>query len=95
MVQINWSEGALRDLRHIYEYIAKDSPAHAQEQIERIESHINMLSRHPRLGKVISEPTVLQYRELVEHPYRVIYRFYDTGTVGIVAVVHGRRMLFR
>ncbi len=96
MVQVNWSQSALEDLRHIYDFIAKDSPIHAKLQVEQIENQVDVLSRFPRLGKRITEPSVLSYRELVAEPYRIIYRISDDmKKIGIVSVVHGRRMLFR
>ena len=96
MVQIVWSIGSLRDLHEIYTYIAKDSEFHARIQIERIEFRVGLLERYPKLGKSLPEFHLWNYRELIVQPYRVIYRLSDDARLAtIVAIVHGRRLMFR
>lgn len=76
MVEIIWTEPALSDLDGIADYIAADNPDAAARLVRRVFSHIELLSQHPQLGPRIPELLpASRYRQIVEPPCRVFYRF--------------------
>ena len=91
---VNWTEAALSDLRAIEAYIARHSSRYATVLIDRIFTHTGILADHPFLGPVVPEYDDEALRELVEDPYRIVYRVYDER-VDVVAVVHAARRMPR
>jgi plasmid stabilization system protein ParE len=55
MAKIIWSELALEDLKHIHNYISKDSLIYANRVIEKIILRIEQLEEFPRSGRVVPE----------------------------------------
>lgn len=93
--EVLWTDTARHDLEQIVAYIAEESPANALEAAERIEGRCGELNRLPARGRVVPElraVDVVGYRELVEGPWRIVYR-YDDRAVYVVAVLDARRDL--
>ena len=88
------SNDAVRDLKELYNYIAKnDSPAKATQLVTKLEQLVNNLSQNPERGVYPQELSVLgihTYREIFFKPYRIIYRVYP-DTVVVMLVSDGRR----
>lgn len=94
MAEIIWSEESLLDLEDIYDYIARDSPLYARNQLERIYKSAEHLSRFPELGRHLPEFPHLPHREIIVDTYRIIYRYEtESDKVIMVSIVHGRRLL--
>lgn len=75
--KVYWADIAREDLRSIIEYIHTDSPAAAKDNLKRIKSKTSSLGSSPQRGRVVPELKgygILQYRELIIPPWRVIYR---------------------
>tara|TARA_R110000822_G_scaffold121094_2_gene254857 strand:+ start:207 stop:500 length:294 start_codon:yes stop_codon:yes gene_type:complete len=90
---IEFSSGALRDLKDIFDWITKDSPATALRIITRLRQNIEILADFPRLGKVgrIEHTFELSVSGL---PYVVVYPLGFGGTpdhVLIEAILHASR----
>jgi toxin ParE1/3/4 len=93
MVQVSWTKKALRDLREIYEFIARDSDRYAQMQVERIRNMAGLLAEYPRMGRSLEEFPESSYRQMIVDQYRVIYRLASKrDRILIMSVVHGRRL---
>jgi toxin ParE1/3/4 len=92
MAQIVWTEPALSDLDAIADYIALDKPEAARQLVQRIFAHVDQLSAHPKSGSVPGELRGSRYRQIVEPPCRVFYR-YDGQRVYILHVIRGERRL--
>ena len=93
--EVLWTETARLDLEQIIAFIAENSPPNALATAERIEARCGELNRLPARGRVVPElraVDVLAYRELVEGPWRIVYR-YDDRSVYVVAVLDARRDL--
>lgn len=93
--EVLWTETARGDLEQIIAFIAENSPANALATAERIERRCGELNRLPARGRVVPElraVDVFAYRELVEGPWRIVYR-YDDRAVYVVAVLDARRDL--
>lgn len=94
MAEIVWTRPALADLDEIADYIALDNPAAANKLMQRIFSHVAQLADHPRSGSKPRELKGWRYRQIVEPPCRVIYRF-DGNHVYVVHVLRAERLLRR
>lgn len=92
MVEIVWSEPALADLDAIADYIALENPVAASELVKRIFSHVEHLTEHPESGSRPQELGKSRYRQIVEPPCRVFYR-YDGHKVFILHVMRSERLL--
>ncbi len=92
MVEIIWSEPALSDLDAIADYIAIENPVAAAEMVKRIFDHVEQLADHPESGSRPQELKKSRYRQIVEPPCRVFYR-YDGQRIFILHVMRSERLL--
>ena len=92
MAEIVWSEPALADLDAIADYSALENPVAASELVKRIFGHIEQLVNHPESGSRPQELGKSRYRQIVEPPCRVFYR-YDGHKVFILHVMRSERLL--
>lgn len=92
MAEIVWTDPALSDLDAIADYIALENPLAARQMVRRIFRHVEQLQVHPRSGSKPPELRGWRYRQIVEPPCRVLYRF-DGKRVFIVHVMRGERLL--
>ena len=93
MVQINWTEQAVLDLKDIKFYISKDSVYYAQKTIAKIRFRTQILKLFPKSGRIIPEIEVENYRELIEGNYRIMYKIVDAYRIDILSVFHSARNL--
>jgi toxin ParE1/3/4 len=91
---VEWSEQAADQLRAIRDYLARSSPGYAQSLADRIVQRTEALAEFPLLGAEVPEYAEESLREILEHPYRIIYRIHEEK-VQIITVVHGSRRLPR
>jgi toxin ParE1/3/4 len=91
-VELIWTEPALSDLDAIADYIALDNPGAAADLVRRVFRHGEQLREYPESGSRPSELRRSPYRQIVEPPCRVFYR-YDGKRVLIVHVLRGERRL--
>jgi toxin ParE1/3/4 len=92
MAEIIWSQPALSDLEAIADYIALENPAAASELVKCIFRHVAQLADHPESGSRPQEFKRSRYRQIVEPPCRVFYR-YDGHRVYILHVMRSERLL--
>jgi toxin ParE1/3/4 len=93
MARLIWTEPALHDLDAIADYIALDKPQAAKELVQRVFQHVEQLITQPESGSVPRELKRSRYRQIVEPPCRIFYR-YDGKQVYILFVMRGE-MRFR
>lgn len=88
-MRLRWTPIAAGQLEFAYEYVARDRPSAAGETIERILSAVEVLDRHPHIGR---KGRVPRTRELVVTgtPFLVAYRV-KADQIEILAVLHGAR----
>ena len=90
------TDDAVRDLEEIRDWIdARESPARADDVLDRIEAAFRGLSEHPDRGRYPGELLdigIREYREVFFKPYRIIYRVIGE-TVHVLVVADGRRDL--
>jgi toxin ParE1/3/4 len=92
MAEIVWSEPALSDLDAIGDYIALENRTAAAELVQRVFAHVEQLADHPESGSRPQELKRSRYRQIVEPPCRVFYR-YDGEKVFVLHVMRAERLL--
>ncbi|WP_295885390.1 type II toxin-antitoxin system RelE/ParE family toxin [uncultured Thiohalocapsa sp.] len=86
---------ATRDLNAIVSWIAEDSLDNALAVLDRLEARADTLSAQAERGRIVPElraADVYHYRELIERPWRLVYRI-EADAVLVMAVLDGRRDL--
>ena len=91
MTQIIWSPQALRDMEAIRAYIAEDSPRVAELVVGRIVKAVERLEAFPESGRQVPERNEPEIREVIESPYRIVYRM-RAGAVEIATVFRASRL---
>ena len=99
--EVIWSNIAEKDLIDIVEYISADSPSTALKSFKNIKQKASKLYSFPERGRVVPElrdQGIVQYRELIISPLRVIYRISEKS-VYVLSVLDARQniedILFR
>ncbi len=92
MAEIVWTEPALSELDAIADYIAIEDPGAAARLVQRVFAHVGQLEVHPQSGSRLADLEGFRYRQVVEPPCRVFYR-YDGARVFILHVMRSERSL--
>jgi plasmid stabilization system protein ParE len=92
MPRLKWSQGALRDVARLHDFLAPKSKDAAKRAIKTIRQGLKALGKHPQIGRLADEMPP-EFREWViefgSGAYVALYHF-DGKEVVIVAVRHGR-----
>ena len=91
MTQIIWSPQALRDMEAIRAYMAEDSPRVAELVVGRIVKAVERLEAFPESGRKVPERNDPEIREVIESPYRIVYRM-RVDAVEIATVFRASRL---
>ncbi len=91
-MKVKWTENAIENLTGIYEYIAINSKTYAKRTVDRITRRSEQIADHPCSGRKVPEYNAEDIREIIEKPYRLIYRI-KQDQIDVLAVIHGARML--
>ena len=83
---------AVEHLLGIYERIERDSGFYARQIIDRLTQRSGQLATFPLSGRLVPEYDYEDLRELIEGPYRLIYRV-RPNQIEILALVHGSQQL--
>ena len=91
--KVIWSNIAKQDLERIIKHIAIDSPANALKVLTKIKRKSAALYSLPERGRIVPELqefNILQYREIIIVPWRVIYKVIGKE-VFVMSVIDSRR----
>jgi addiction module RelE/StbE family toxin len=88
--ELRWTEQAVAQLAAIVDYISVSSPVYAEHLVNRIIVRLDQALAYPESGRTVPEASIPDIRELLERPYRLIYRVRETR-IEVIAVVHERR----
>jgi len=92
-VDISFAASAVSDLEEIRIWYAdQDIPDVGKRLIGEIFQRIETLETHPELGRIVSEFDQPYLRELIQAPFRIIYRR-DPGKVRIVRIWRSERLI--
>jgi len=92
MVEIKWTENALKELDYIALYISKDSPKYAQILVNQVFEMVNHLKEFPKFGRKVPEYNNPNLREIIYKNYRIVYLI-KTKHIEIISIIHGSRRL--
>ena len=93
--EVFWARTAAEDLAAVLDHIAAENPDAAREVLRRIRERAQTLNAFSTRGRVVPELRgigAIQYRELIERPWRLIYRI-DRDRIVVVALLDARRDL--
>ena len=90
--QLRWTEQAVEQLEAIADYISLSSPVYAESVVEKVFARVQIALEYPESGIKVPEYDTPEIRQLIEWPYRIIYRHHQEA-IEILAIVHGRRDL--
>jgi len=91
-MRVHWTDNAIAHLLDIYEYISRDSPIYAKRVVDRITRRSEQIASFPMSGRKVPEYEAVDVREIIEKPYRIIYRI-KPDQIDVLAVVHCRQLL--
>ena len=89
MTTIRWTHQALADLGTIRAFIEQDSPHYASVVVARLIRAVERLKHFPQSGRVVPEFEHKAVREVIERPYRIVYRLVREDEIHILTVHHG------
>jgi plasmid stabilization system protein ParE len=89
-LKVLWTEAALGHAAAIRDYISQTSPFYAERMMLRLLSRTEQLESFPESGPRVPEAERPDVRELLEGPYRIIYRIAEQH-LEVLAIVHGAR----
>ena len=91
--KVVWANVAECDLKDIIEYISIDSPQNALKILKKIKQKASELYTLPERGRIVPElqdQGILQYREIVITPWRLIYRITERK-IFVLSLIDSRR----
>ena len=91
-MRVHWTQNSIDHLVNIYEYIALNSPTYAKRMVDRITRRSEQIADLSLSGRKVPEYQSEDIRELIEKPYRIIYRI-KADQIDVLAVIHGARLL--
>ena len=87
-----WSPAARDDLHDIVVFIARDNPNRAMSFGYELISETDRLQEFPGLGRIVPEYRNDDIREIIYHPYRLVYRVnHEVKSCEILRVWHSAR----
>ena len=92
MRALRWSEHAVAQLAAVAEYVSLSSPVYAEQLVDRIARRLDQAREFPESGRVVPEFARGEIRELIESPYRLVYRV-RPDAIEVLSVLHGRQQL--
>jgi len=91
-MKVYWTDNSIGHLLGIYEYIARNSPVYAKRVVDIITRRSEQIAEFPLSGRKVPEYKTEDIREIIEKPYRIIYRI-KSDQIDILAVIHGAKLL--
>lgn len=92
-MKVLWTDEAQAHLDSIYQHIAADSPIYALRMVDKLTRRSQQIGDFPLSGRVVPEYEEYKVREVIEPPYRIIYRLAPDDRVDVLAVIHGAQLL--
>ena len=87
-----WTREALEKLSEIEEFIGSDSQKRAETFIDYLIERGELISENPKIGRVVSEISNPDIREIIVKKYRIVYRI-KKEKIEILTVFEGHRLL--
>lgn len=91
-MKVVWTDRAKQRLRELQDYLANDTPSLAPLIIKRLILRSRQLETLTHVGRSVPEYQHDDVRELLDRPYRIIYRVLP-DRVEVLTVRHYRQLL--
>lgn len=92
-MDVTFALSALSDLENIKDYYTEQGvPQIGKQFVTEIVAHIQILSDHPDIGRIVPEFSKDYIRELIRPPFRVVYMREQSG-IQIIRVWRSERLL--
>lgn len=91
--KVIWANVAENDLKNIIAHIAEDNPQNALNILNKIRQKASHLYTLPERGRIVPElqdQGIVQYRELIISPWRLIYRIIERK-IYVLSVIDSRQ----
>jgi len=92
VTKLRWTTQAVEDVEAIRKFIANDSDVYADLVVARLVEAVERLELFARSGRIVPELADPQLREIIESPYRIVYRVFDES-VEVLTVFRASRLL--
>ena len=90
---ISFAESALGDLQAIHAwYTEQGAPEAGAKFVKQIIARVQDLADHPAMGRVVPEFDQAFLRELINPPFRIVYR-HDAEHIRVVRIWRSERLL--
>jgi plasmid stabilization system protein ParE len=87
-MKVHWTQTAEKHLDALYSHIARDSSEYANRMVDRLTARSLQIAEFPESGRKVPEFDANQIREVIEGPFRIIYRI-KPDQIDVLAVIHG------
>ena len=91
-MNVRWTNNAIEHLANIFEYISLNSPTYAKGMVDRVTRRSSQIADNPQSGRMVPEYQAHDIRELIEKPYRIIYRI-KQDQIDVLAVIHSAQLM--
>ena len=90
-MKVRWTRNAINHLVNIFEYISLNSPAYARGMVDKITRRSEQIANQPFSGRKVPEYDAEDIREIIEKPYRIIYKI-QPDQIDVLAVIHSAQL---
>ena len=91
--RISFAASAVADLEAIRSwYAGQQAPEVGERLLREIVAHVEQLADFPESGRIVPEFGLVQLREIIHAPFRIVYRV-DQDRVRIVRIWRSERLL--
>jgi len=92
-MKLLFAQSAFNDLADIQAYYLEQGvPAVGEKLVTEILAHVEVLTDHPEIGRIVPEFTESKIRELIHPPFRIVY-WLDNQTINVIRVWRSERLL--
>lgn len=91
-MKVIWTREALQKLNGIEDFIRSNNPERAEIFINYLIEQGELISRNPKIGRIIPEILNPEIREIIVNKYRVVYKINKKNII-ILTVFEGHRLL--
>ena len=92
-MKLLFAQSAFDDLADIQTYYLEQGvPAVGEKLVTEIIAHVEVLTDHPEIGRIVPEFSEPKIRELIHSPFRIVY-WLDNQTINVIRVWRSERLL--
>ena len=91
-MRVHWTNKAIDHLLAIRDYAAQNSKIYADRLVDRLTRRSEQIGTFPKSGRMVPEYSREDIREVIERPYRIIYRIREEQ-IDVLAVLHSAQQL--